>query len=58
MVRNVHPVPFDENNPEYRKFSLFCAVMKQINDKERVAAAMENNNLRHLVERCIEAQDS
>ena len=28
-------------------------VNKQINDKERVAAAMENENLKNLVERCI-----
>ncbi|XP_077287531.1 cytosolic iron-sulfur assembly component galla-1 [Arctopsyche grandis] len=28
-------------------------INKQINDKERVAAAMENPNLRELVEKCI-----
>ncbi|CAH0382816.1 unnamed protein product [Bemisia tabaci] len=28
-------------------------INKQINDKERVAAAMENPNLRSLVEQCI-----
>ena len=28
-------------------------VNKQINDKERVAAAMENPNLRDMVEDCI-----
>ena len=28
-------------------------VNKQINDKERVAAAMENPNLRDVVEQCI-----
>lgn len=28
-------------------------VNKQINDKERVAAAMENPNLREMVEECI-----
>ena len=28
-------------------------VNKQINDKERVAAAMENSNLREMVEECI-----
>lgn len=32
--------------------SLF-PVNKQINDKERIAAAMENPNLRNLVENCI-----
>ncbi|CAH1393109.1 unnamed protein product [Nezara viridula] len=29
------------------------AVNKQINDKERVAAAMENNSLKEMVEKCI-----
>lgn len=28
-------------------------INKQINDKERIAAAMENPNLRELVENCI-----
>uniref|UniRef100_A0A1B0DBY9 MIP18 family-like domain-containing protein n=1 Tax=Phlebotomus papatasi TaxID=29031 RepID=A0A1B0DBY9_PHLPP len=28
-------------------------INKQINDKERIAAAMENPNLRELVEKCI-----
>ncbi|XP_070542895.1 cytosolic iron-sulfur assembly component 2A-like [Ptychodera flava] len=28
-------------------------INKQINDKERIAAAMENPNLRELVERCL-----
>ena len=32
-------------------------VNKQINDKERVAAAMENENLKKLVDQCIEDQD-
>lgn len=37
---------------------LFClAVNKQINDKERVAAAMENPNLRELVEQCVTESD-
>lgn len=31
--------------------------MKQINDKERIAAAMENPNLKHLVDQCIEPSD-
>ena len=30
-----------------------CAVNKQINDKERISAAMENPNLRELVDRCV-----
>ncbi|XP_077280948.1 cytosolic iron-sulfur assembly component galla-1 isoform X2 [Temnothorax americanus] len=32
-------------------------VNKQINDKERIAAAMENPNLRELVEKCILEED-
>lgn len=37
---------------------LFClAVNKQINDKERVAAAMENPNLREMVEQCVTESD-
>lgn len=33
------------------------AVNKQINDKERIAAAMENPNLCELVEKCIAEED-
>ena len=33
-------------------------VNKQVNDKERVAAAMENENLKKLVERCIGDHDA
>lgn len=32
-------------------------INKQINDKERIAAAMENPNLRELVENCIKDED-
>uniref|UniRef100_A0A182NI38 MIP18 family-like domain-containing protein n=1 Tax=Anopheles dirus TaxID=7168 RepID=A0A182NI38_9DIPT len=32
-------------------------INKQINDKERIAAAMENPNLRQLVENCIKDED-
>lgn len=32
---------------------MFFSVNKQINDKERIAAAMENPNLKELVENCI-----
>lgn len=32
-------------------------VNKQINDKERIAAAMENPNLRKLVEDCIKEEE-
>lgn len=39
-------------------FPRFClAVNKQINDKERVAAAMENPNLREIVEQCVIESD-
>lgn len=33
------------------------SINKQINDKERIAAAMENPNLKELVERCIKEDD-
>uniref|UniRef100_A0A8C2DJ63 Cytosolic iron-sulfur assembly component 2A n=1 Tax=Cyprinus carpio TaxID=7962 RepID=A0A8C2DJ63_CYPCA len=32
-------------------------INKQINDKERVAAAMENPNLREMVEQCVTEPD-
>ncbi|XP_059609222.1 MIP18 family protein galla-1 [Phlebotomus argentipes] len=32
-------------------------INKQINDKERIAAAMENPNLRELVEKCISEEE-
>lgn len=32
-------------------------INKQINDKERIAAAMENPNLRDLVKKCINSED-
>ncbi|KAE8753259.1 hypothetical protein FOCC_FOCC000182 [Frankliniella occidentalis] len=32
-------------------------INKQINDKERIAAAMENPNLRKIVEECIQEED-
>lgn len=38
-------------------FVSFIIVNKQINDKERVAAAMENPNLREMVEKCISEDD-
>uniref|UniRef100_A0AAV2KX78 Cytosolic iron-sulfur assembly component 2A n=1 Tax=Knipowitschia caucasica TaxID=637954 RepID=A0AAV2KX78_KNICA len=38
--------------------TVFCSrVNKQINDKERVAAAMENPNLREIVEQCVTEPD-
>ena len=33
------------------------SVNKQLNDKERVAAALENGNLLDLVNRCVSATD-
>lgn len=36
---------------------LLLAVNKQINDKERIAAAMENPNLKNLVENCIKEEE-
>lgn len=35
----------------------FVSVNKQINDKERIAAAMENPNLKEMVENCITEDD-
>lgn len=45
--------------PVVRTFvsSVFVSVNKQINDKERVAAAMENPNLREIVEQCVTEPD-
>ena len=40
--------------PNYFRFS---SVNKQINDKERIAAAMENSSLREIVESCIKERD-
>jgi hypothetical protein len=34
-------------------FLLFFSVNKQLNDKERVAAALENSNLLDIVEECL-----
>lgn len=38
-------------------FSSNILVNKQINDKERIAAAMENPNLKNLVEQCIQEEE-
>lgn len=38
-------------------FLFFISVNKQINDKERIAAAMENPNLKNLVEDCIKEEE-
>ncbi|URE03737.1 hypothetical protein MUK42_31375 [Musa troglodytarum] len=34
-----------------------AAVNKQLNDKERVAAALENPNLMYMIDRCLEPTD-
>lgn len=51
----------EEGKPESATISyilLFTSVVnKQINDKERIAAAMENPNLRELVENCIKDEE-
>lgn len=39
------------------RFSFLFTVNKQINDKERIAAAMENPNLKEMVENCISEED-
>jgi metal-sulfur cluster biosynthetic enzyme len=44
-------------NHDITVFCLLVSVNKQINDKERIAAAMENPNLRKLVEECIKEED-
>ncbi len=41
----------------HRSFCLVLTVNKQINDKERVAAAMENPNLQEIVEQCVTEPD-
>lgn len=53
--------------PEKHKLDIFiqegthetaAEINKQINDKERIAAAMENPNLRELVNRCLNEQEN
>jgi len=55
-------VKLERNIPANHKISIFVEkgahdieddVNKQINDKERVSAAMENPNIKQVVERCI-----
>uniref|UniRef100_A0A1B0CH60 MIP18 family-like domain-containing protein n=1 Tax=Lutzomyia longipalpis TaxID=7200 RepID=A0A1B0CH60_LUTLO len=55
-------VKIERNIPHRLKLDIFIKkgahtteeeINKQINDKERIAAAMENPNLRELVEKCI-----
>jgi hypothetical protein len=40
-------------DPIYQNACLKIAVNKQLNDKERVVAALENPNLRQLVDECL-----
>ncbi|KAK3727926.1 hypothetical protein QZH41_016378 [Actinostola sp. cb2023] len=58
-------VKLERTLPDKFKLDIFLAkgshsteqeINKQINDKERVAAAMENPNLRKIVENCIEEE--
>ncbi|XP_076804329.1 cytosolic iron-sulfur assembly component 2A-like isoform X2 [Clavelina lepadiformis] len=47
-------VKLERNLPSSHKISILIAeVNKQINDKERTAAAMENPNIKEMVESCI-----
>lgn len=54
-----------ENESAYLQFNYYritdkppsLLVNKQINDKERIAAGMENPNLKNLVEQCIKEED-
>jgi len=48
------PVHYIHKECVHNSVRLFVAVNKQINDKERVAAAMENPNLLELIDGCIE----
>ena len=48
-----------EDDGKYRDIqdimcTLYLLVNKQINDKERVAAAIENPDLRKIVEECVD----
>ncbi|XP_055973746.1 cytosolic iron-sulfur assembly component 2A-like [Sorex fumeus] len=46
--------PVDLGNLHFRRHPLTEEdINKQINDKERVAAAMENPNFREIVEQCV-----
>lgn len=48
---------YKANTLYIRLFWFGFTVNKQINDKERIAAAMENPNLKELVEKCIKEED-
>uniref|UniRef100_H2YED1 Cytosolic iron-sulfur assembly component 2A n=1 Tax=Ciona savignyi TaxID=51511 RepID=H2YED1_CIOSA len=59
-------VKLQRNLPTSHKISVIVAegshnteseVNKQINDKERIAAAMENPNIKKMVEKCIKDPD-
>ncbi|XP_022111094.1 MIP18 family protein FAM96A-like [Acanthaster planci] len=60
-------VKLDRSLPQKHKIDIFITkgthstedeINKQINDKERIAAAMENPNLKELVERCVADHDA
>ncbi|XP_044736321.1 MIP18 family protein galla-1 [Chrysoperla carnea] len=59
-------VKLEKNIPQYLKLDIYIKkgthdtedeINKQINDKERIAAAMENPNLKELVANCIKEED-
>ncbi|XP_038067993.1 cytosolic iron-sulfur assembly component 2A-like [Patiria miniata] len=60
-------VKLDRSLPQKQKVDIFITkgthateneINKQINDKERIAAAMENPNLKELVEKCVAEDDT
>ena len=59
-------VKLERSIPQQMKLDIFIKkgahateeeINKQINDKERIAAAMENPNLKDMVENCIKEED-
>ncbi|KAF5280442.1 hypothetical protein FQR65_LT03251 [Abscondita terminalis] len=59
-------IKLERNIPEQIKLDIYIKkgahateneINKQINDKERIAAAMENPNLKEMVENCIAEED-
>lgn len=53
----LHMICFNIMQIVLKELILVSLVNKQINDKERIAAAMENPNLRELVENCIKEEE-
>lgn len=48
---------FDKIRDSNLNFKHSISVNKQINDKERIAAALENPNLKNMVEDCIQDEN-